>query len=217
MSPTATRPTPRQADTGRTASTPRSTSPLRASSAAFTRARAGPRLRPASSPCRASPATGRGSSRSAANASDVGPPVHSGTMRGRSRRARVRSRICPTPTCRSRRRSTTRRRAFGTAGVLAGRPVADRHFRVRSEMCALDGAGHRRNPAEQVGSVPLPDRVQDASARATVGVDGGHRCPDDRVRHLDEGRRDLARDVIAHSGPPSAPGSRQSRGHGHHP
>ena len=80
--------------------------------------------------------------------------------------------------------------AFGAAGVMAGRPVAHRHLGVHGQVFPLHRAGHRGDPAEQVGAVPLPERVQDAAARAAVGVDGGHRRPHDRVGHLDEGRRD---------------------------
>ncbi len=65
--------------------------------------------------------------------------------------------------------------ALGAAGVMAGRPVAHRHLGVRGQMRPLHGAGHRGDPAEQVGAVPLPVRVQDAGARAAVGVDGGRR------------------------------------------
>ena len=100
--------------------------------------------------------------------------------------------------------------ALRAAGVVAGRPVAHRHLGVCSQMLPLHGAGHRGDPAEQVGAVPLPERMQDAGARAAVGVDGGDRRPHDRVGHLDEGGRYLVERghrglVQLRPAPPAAP------------
>ena len=88
---------------------------------------------------------------------------------------------------------------FGAAGVVGSGPVADRHFRVNGEVRLLHRAGHRGDPAEQVGAVPLPDRMQNAGAGPTVFVDRGSGGPHDRVSHLDERRRDLLN--RSHKGP----------------
>ena len=55
--------------------------------------------------------------------------------------------------------------AFCGARVVVVGPVADRHVRTVVEVRAFDRRGTGGDPPDEVGAVPLPDRVQDARGR----------------------------------------------------
>jgi hypothetical protein len=60
--------------------------------------------------------------------------------------------------------------------------------RVGGEVRAAQRRRARSQPADQPVVRRLPDRVDEAGARAAAAVDGGERAPDDAVRDPADGR-----------------------------
>ena len=76
-------------------------------------------------------------------------------------------------------------------GEVYKRQVVDRGVGVGGQMGALGRRRASGDPASQPLAVPVPDRVEDARARAAVAVHGSDAGPDDAVGHFDEDGGDL--------------------------
>ena len=128
-----------------------------------------------------------GSSRISANAVDVGPLDHAGTMAGPYPTGGSVLEQLPHPPA----RVVVKRpvdAALGGARVVVGGPVRDRWVRVVPEVRTFDRRRAGSDSADQRRAVPLPVWVQDPTTWPPIDVDRRHGRPHDSMCHLDEGR-----------------------------